>query len=158
MTNCAMCGKGPIKSPAKYCSDDCRRAMRAAKHRQWRAENGDLARERTRLSMRKHRAEHPVQVSVNKRAWLYGITPDQFMRMLDSQQWQCDICYDGIDIQLAFVDHDHGCCSGVGSCGRCVRALLCRRCNAFLGMAQDDPERLKRAAAYLESHAALRAV
>lgn len=34
------------------------------------------------------------------------------------------------------------------------RGWLCHRCNQFIGLACDDPERLRRAAAYLEAHAA----
>jgi len=27
------------------------------------------------------------------------------------------------------VDHDHNCCNGVKSCGKCVRGIICNRCN-----------------------------
>jgi 16S rRNA C967 or C1407 C5-methylase (RsmB/RsmF family) len=47
------------------------------------------------------------------------------------------------------IDHDHGCCSGTGSCGRCVRGLLCNRCNLMLGFANDQPEILRAALEYL---------
>lgn len=31
------------------------------------------------------------------------------------------------------VDHDHACCNGGTSCGRCVRGILCSSCNMSLG-------------------------
>jgi hypothetical protein len=40
------------------------------------------------------------------------------------------------------VDHDH-------STGR-VRGILCTGCNSAIGHLQDDPERCRKAAAYLE--------
>lgn len=48
------------------------------------------------------------------------------------------------------VDHDHRCCPAGGSCGKCVRGLLCRDCNRGIGCFLDDPARLRRMADYLE--------
>lgn len=46
---------------------------------------------------------------------------------------------------------DHECCRGAGSCGQCVRGLLCDSCNKLLGHAQDSTSLLRSAASYLES-------
>jgi len=48
------------------------------------------------------------------------------------------------------VDHDHECCPDEKSCGKCVRGLLCNWCNRMIGMARDDPQRLRSAIAYLK--------
>jgi hypothetical protein len=53
---------------------------------------------------------------------------------------------------LLAIDHDHGCCPGQVSCGRCFRGFLCLSCNSLLGMAGDDPDRLQIAARYLLSY------
>lgn len=31
------------------------------------------------------------------------------------------------------IDHDHHCCKKYGSCGKCLRGILCRRCNVLVG-------------------------
>jgi hypothetical protein len=43
------------------------------------------------------------------------------------------------------VDHDHACCPGPKSCGKCVRFLLCDKCNVGLGSFSDDPLRMAKA-------------
>jgi hypothetical protein len=48
------------------------------------------------------------------------------------------------------VDHDHSCCPGETSCGFCVRALLCQRCNQGIGQFREDPALLRAAADYIE--------
>ena len=36
------------------------------------------------------------------------------------------------------VDHSHACCSGNKSCGKCIRGILCWRCNSILGAAKEN--------------------
>jgi hypothetical protein len=47
------------------------------------------------------------------------------------------------------VDHDHSCCPGSTSCGKCVRGLLCGHHNQEIGRNGDDPEVFAGVAAYL---------
>jgi hypothetical protein len=82
----------------------------------------------------------------------YGITIDQYDAMLASQGGCCAIC-GGVNPNGNYlsVDHDHSCCPGKSnSCGRCVRALLCSRCNFILGNAEDNAALLRTAADYLD--------
>ena len=68
---------------------------------------------------------------------------------LESRQgMQCAICHRTLPL---VIDHDHACCPGKRSCGRCIRGLLCDLCNRGLGMFKDDPIRLRAAAEYLAS-------
>lgn len=91
----------------------------------------------------------------NRVARTYGINPDAYTAILEAQGGTCAICQraTGATKRLA-VDHDHTCCTGPTSCGKCVRGLLCSPCNRLLGHLRDDPTALRRAAAYLRDHPA----
>ena len=80
----------------------------------------------------------------------YGIHVSDYETMLATQDGRCALCPATPNGRAFHVDHDHGCCSGRKTCGRCVRGLLCGRCNQRLGMFGDDPARLRAAADYLE--------
>jgi hypothetical protein len=83
---------------------------------------------------------------------VYSLTADEYDQIYAAQGGRCAICRraTGARRRLA-VDHDHSCCDGPTSCGRCVRGLLCKSCNKTLGFYRDDPEALERAANYLRS-------
>lgn len=50
---------------------------------------------------------------------------------------QCTLCNERLSIsrhaRSFHIDHDHACCPGAVGCERCVRGLLCVRCNTTLG-------------------------
>jgi hypothetical protein len=76
-----------------------------------------------------------------------GLTPEAVQELRDIQSGLCAIC--ATELTLPHIDHDHACCPGSSSCGRCVRGLLCASCNHMLGKAYDKPEVLEAAARYL---------
>jgi hypothetical protein len=80
----------------------------------------------------------------------YGIDLDHYEILFVAQQRHCAICPEGPGKgrRLA-VDHNHECCPGTVSCGRCIRGLLCPNCNRGLGLFMDKLEIVKSAAAYL---------
>src|SRR5688500_5473594 len=82
----------------------------------------------------------------------YTLTPTQ-LRALEGMclknekgEPMCMIC---TRYRARAVDHDHKCCKGKTSCGRCVRGLLCGNCNTMLGRQGDIAETFLRAAQYL---------
>jgi hypothetical protein len=84
----------------------------------------------------------------------YGITPEVYDKILEEQDHRCAACgtpVDDLGRRLA-VDHDHACCPGKKSCGKCIRGLLCTGCNNGLGCFKDDPVRLRKALAYIEKY------
>ena len=86
----------------------------------------------------------------------HNIEPEQYVQMLIEQDYKCAICEtEYIEQNKRFhVDHDHLCCPDTGSCGQCVRGLLCSKCNLLLGHAEQPGflQWLERAHQYLEHH------
>ena len=73
----------------------------------------------------------------------FGITIDDYERMLDEQGGGCAICAAAEpDSGSLHVDHHHG--SGE------VRGLLCVSCNNALGAFRESHEHLRRATDYLD--------
>lgn len=85
----------------------------------------------------------------------YGLLPGDYEALYAAQGGRCWICQraTGASRRLS-VDHDHK--AGCGhdpktGCRRCVRGLICRRCNDLLGRIRDDTDTLYRALWYLAS-------
>lgn len=88
----------------------------------------------------------------------YNWTPEMYWALYEAQGGHCGLCQraTGKARRLA-LDHDHSCCPGPMSCGRCVRGLLCSTCNKLLGFARDAIEYFRRCIEYLENPPARRA-
>jgi hypothetical protein len=75
----------------------------------------------------------------------YGVTVEWYDKKLAEQGGGCAICDLRPSGKNLSVDHDHSCCPGRKSCGKCLRGLLCQRCNAVLGYLETtlgSPKRL----------------
>lgn len=81
----------------------------------------------------------------------YNISADVYRRLYEEQGGRCAVygCRATGKTKALAVDHDHACCPGPVSCGRCVRGLLCGPHNRWIGMSGDDPAVFDSLAAYL---------
>jgi hypothetical protein len=149
----AMCARPgcPNKFAPKngqlYCSKECKRTDNATRANCAREECGAEF-IRTKGGQRYCSPECSEGTSRDRYYARYGITEDDFDRMMEEQGGVCLICgnpspptRNGKTRRLA-VDHDHE----TGA----VRGLLCYDCNTALGMMQDDTARLGAAIKYLQ--------
>lgn len=84
----------------------------------------------------------------------YNLSLDEYELILKKQNYKCGICKidrGNKNVEHLFVDHDHKCCPGRFSCGKCVRGLLCDKCNRGGGFFNDDPTLLLAAATFFTS-------
>lgn len=81
----------------------------------------------------------------------YNLTRDDYVDLEKSQNGVCKICGEAESKRKRLsIDHDHSCCDGPTSCGKCIRGLLCFRCNSILGQARDNKELLQTMIEYLD--------
>ena len=116
-----------------------RRDRSAAQARKYRNENWneeDWIRNRERI--RKSRYKRT-----------YGTTYEKIEALIALQGGKCLIC----DLEFPDgrwnVDHDHSCCNGRYTCGKCVRGILCSGCNGGMGLLKDNVDILTKAIKYL---------
>src|SRR5437660_11818004 len=96
---------------------------------------------------RRARELHPERVRARQRKnriAQYGLTEEQYIAMYDQQCGLCAICGGSETNKRLAIDHDH-------TTGQ-VRALLCNKCNLTLGIVDDNAEKLRAMADYVEFH------
>jgi Recombination endonuclease VII len=77
----------------------------------------------------------------------HNITLERFNQILVDQNSQCAICKSW---EKLVIDHDHACCPSRGSCGNCIRGLICHRCNRLLGIMEAEVGVAEAALEYLK--------
>jgi hypothetical protein len=133
---------------------DCRECARR-RIKAWYAGLSPEAKRETLAKRAAWRRANPESAYWIRIKSVYGLTPTQFAEILKAQGSCCAICHGpepGGRSGRWHVDHNHRCCPGVKSCGKCLRGLLCNSCNHGLGSFRDDPDALERAARYLRAH------
>jgi hypothetical protein len=107
----------------------------------------------TTARMKKARETQPDRFKFRDRLgmlwYMYRLRKDVYDAMLKSQDYRCAICKE-LFTEQPCVDHDHSCCAGKRSCGKCVRGLLCRMCNVGIGSLKENVLIFEAALAYLK--------
>lgn len=100
--------------------------------------------ERTKQQRLDWKKNNPGKVAESLRSYQirrrYGIGLREFAEILASQGGKCAVCRK-VEKRMV-VDHCHS--------NGAIRGILCNRCNVALGMAKDDPTRLRALVRYLE--------
>ena len=96
-----------------------------------------------RSRMRSYQRDYYNRNSVTLKSKQYNIPPEKLEAMLAAG---CVICS---GYHRLAIDHNHACCAGNSSCGRCVRGVLCSHCNTASGLLRDSPILIARLIDYL---------
>jgi len=138
------------------------------KAEKWRHENFNsqckgCERYRKNEYMNKYRIENRLEIRERDNAWrkkhpdrvrnmnlkkIYGITNEEYDRMLIEQNYECKIC------KVKHQPHSRESRLHIDHCHKStkIRGLLCGQCNKGLGHFRDDPGLLLIAIAYLKKH------
>lgn len=105
----------------------------------------DARRAQGREREARRRREHPEYFKklapAARSRWIrrkYRMSDNDYRALLESQGGKCAICGTQPGKKHFDIDHNHACCPGGGSCGECVRGLLCGGCNKRLGVLEDS--------------------
>ena len=83
----------------------------------------------------------------NRKFKRHGLSEEQYNKLFNLYDGKCHACQDRDGNN---IDHDHSCCPGPYSCGKCVRGVLCNQCNTSLGLMNDDVDKIKKLIQYID--------
>lgn len=126
-----------IKNTNKRCYQS-KRTERIQKQKEYAAANS----ERIKEYQKKHRSKDPLYSRKQSLA-RYGLSVDDFKKMLEKQENKCDICEKEFVKQSdAKLDHCHN--------TNIPRSLLCSHCNTAIGLVYENKKTLSNMILYLE--------
>jgi hypothetical protein len=102
--------------------------------------------------LKNHCEDCRIELQHRKTLKKHSMTLEEYLEIKKKQGDTCKICGNhesGYRTRLS-VDHDHACCSGEISCGKCFRGLLCHSCNMALGSVKDNVDILQKMIEYLK--------
>jgi hypothetical protein len=125
-----------------------KREKNRLKNIEWRKKNP----EKYLRSAAKYRNNNRTKIREYKLGVKYGVTLEEYAKMFQTQNGRCAICgkeeitinFGTKQVQALAVDHCH-------KTGK-IRELLCQDCNQGLGLFNDDPDRIQKAADYIDRH------
>lgn len=131
------------------------RERRIQQSRDWHQRTYPARRIEKLAANRQWATAHPEKIRANSLRDFH-LTVEQYNALLAKQGGVCAICkkpetrtVNGKVSNLA-VDHDQSCCAESSkSCGKCIRGLLCYRCNTAIGLLFDDLTILEQAMFYV---------
>lgn len=149
----SMCAQCNVASVVAYQKSEKGKAKRSIRLRKWNV--SDKCREYHREYSRRPEQvakriakRKTAEFKINRRAWElrhdFGMTLDDYSRMLQQQSGVCGICKGRGRRPFLSVDHDHA----TGA----VRGLLCENCNLALGAFRDNIPLLTAAIEYLRTY------
>lgn len=129
---CNQCNKkyelGVDSTLNKYCSIRCRKDFHNSV---WNSKYGNR--------------DNKAQMFAWRLRTVYGITPEIYNQILESQNNACGIC--GIDKPMGLGWHvDH--CHETGK----VRGILCQKCNQALGLLNENINTMEKMIEYTKNH------
>ena len=116
------------------------------RRRKYNKEYGQLHAEEAVKRAQKWNDDHRKDIQKYQRFRRYGLTEEQFLEYLITQEGKCAICAVPFGKTVATrccVDHCH-------TTGR-VRGLLCTPCNSAIGLFGDNRDKLSSAIKYLKN-------
>ena len=107
-----------------------------------------------KITQDRWRAQNKETIRTAGRTYNYKLSTVQYTKMLIRQENRCALCrVEFTESIVPYVDHNHSCCPAQKTCGKCIRGLLCRDCNSFLGRIKDSAVYCTTVIRYLKRYA-----